>query len=109
MKLAITSAGNNLQSTIDSRFGRCAYFVLYDTAVRSVEFLPNVHKDALDGAGPAAVQEIASRGVNQIISGEFGIKIKPLLDSLKIQMIIIKEPEKTIQDIIDLINNRTHE
>ena len=101
MKVAITSTGNSLESTIDSRFGRCAYFVFYDLESKAIEIIPNPNKDVEDGAGPAAVQLVASRNVGKIISGEFGMKIKPLLDSLKIQMIILKEPEQKIKDIIE--------
>ncbi|HBX52536.1 MAG: hypothetical protein A2275_12905 [Bacteroidetes bacterium RIFOXYA12_FULL_35_11] len=105
MKVAITSTGNTLKSTIDQRFGRCAYFVIYDTETKSIEFIPNPNKDAEEGAGPASVQLVAAKNVNKIISGEFGMKIKSLLDSLKIQMIILKEKEKTITDIINLLDH----
>ncbi len=104
MKVAITSTGNSVESKIDKRFGRCSYFVIYDTNDKGIEFLPNPNKEAQEGAGPASVQLVASKNVQKIISGEFGIKIKSLLDSLKIQMIMIKEPEKTIQEIIDMLN-----
>lgn len=104
MKIAITSTGNSTGSKIDQRFGRCSYFVIYDKEDKGIEFLPNPNKEAQEGAGPASVQLVASRNVQKIISGEFGIKIKSLLDSLKIQMIMIKDPEKTIQEIIDMLN-----
>jgi len=104
MKVAITSTGNNMESKLDQRFGRCAFFTVFDTETKGLEFIPNPNKDALEGAGPASVQLVASRNVGKIISGEFGIKIKPLLDSLKIQMIVLKEPEKSIQEIIDMLN-----
>ncbi len=105
MKVAITSTGNNLESTLDQRFGRCAFFVIYDTDTKGMEFIPNPNKDAQEGAGPASVQLVASKKAEKIISGEFGIKIKSLLDSLKIQMIVYKEPEKSIQSIINMLNN----
>lgn len=105
MKIAITSTGSSLESTLDQRFGRCSFFVIYDTESKSVEFLPNPNKNAEEGAGPASVQLIATRKIDKIVSGEFGIKIKPLLDSLKIQMIVLKEPTKTISEIIDLLNH----
>ncbi len=104
MKVAITSTGNSLESTIDQRFGRCAYFVVYDTENKAMEFIPNPNKEAEDGAGPAAVQLVVSRNVNKIVSGEFGMKMKSLLDSLKIQMIVLKEPEKKNKDIIEMLN-----
>jgi len=104
MKVCITSTGNTLESTLDERFGRCAYFVIYETESKATEFIPNPHKDAESGAGPGAVQLIASRGVSKIVAGEFGVKIKSLLDSLKIQMIILKKPELKIQEVIDMLN-----
>ena len=105
MKIAITSSGNTLDSKLDTRFGRCQFFVIYDTDTKGIEFIPNPGKDALEGAGPAAVQFTASRDVKKIISGEFGFKVKSLLDSLKIQMIVLKEPEKRIEDILNMLNN----
>jgi predicted Fe-Mo cluster-binding NifX family protein len=104
MKVAITSTGNNLESKLDQRFGRCSFFVFYDSETQGMEFIPNPNKDAEEGAGPASVQLVASRNVQKIISGEFGIKIKSLLDSLKIQMIILKEPDKSIRELIDMLN-----
>jgi len=105
MKVAITSTGNTLESTIDQRFGRCAYFVVCDTENNAIEFIPNPNKDVEEGAGPVSVQLVASRNVKKIVSGEFGMKIKPLLDSLKIQMIVLKEPEKKIKDIIAMLHH----
>ncbi len=105
MKVAITSTGNNPDSKLDCRFGRSSYFVIFDTVTQGMEFLPNPYKDAEEGAGTDSVKLLASKGAGKIVSGEFGIKIKPLLDSLKIQMIIVKNEEKSIQDIINLLNH----
>ena len=105
MKIAITSTGNSMESTIDQRFGRCAYFVVYDNQSKTTEFIPNPNKDRDEGAGPASVQIVASRNADKIISGEFGMKIKSLLDSLKIQMIVIKDHTKRVSEIIDLLNH----
>ena len=104
MKVAITSSGNQLESKIDQRFGRCAVFVIYDTETKALEFIPNPNKDANNGAGPASVQFVASHHVQKIISGEFGIKIRSLLDSMKIQMTILKDSDKNIREIIDMLN-----
>ncbi len=106
MKIAITSTGTSLGSTIDPRFGRASYYVIYDKKAQSFEISPNPNKNAEDGAGPSAVQYVAEKGVTKIVSGEFGGKVKSLCDSLKIQMITIKDHNKTIQEIIDLINNQ---
>jgi len=105
MRLAIASTGNTLDSYICQHFGRCEYFVIYDTESKAMEFIPNPYKDMAEGSGQAAVQLVTSRNVNKIVSGDFGIKIKPLLDSLKIQMIVLKDVEKKIKDILEMLNH----
>jgi predicted Fe-Mo cluster-binding NifX family protein len=106
MKIAITSTGNSPDSKLDSRFGRCAYFVVYDTESHATEFIPNPNKDNLEGAGPASAQLVASRGVCKVISGEFGVKVKSLFDSLRIQLIVLNEHEKSISEIIELVDTK---
>jgi predicted Fe-Mo cluster-binding NifX family protein len=105
MKVAITSKGNSTDSTIDPRFGRCAWFIIYDTESKSTEFIPNPNKDSDEDAGPASVKLLESRNISKIISGEFGFKVKPVLDKLKIQMIVIKDSNRKIFEIIDLLNH----
>lgn len=106
MKVAITSTGSTSDSKLDQRFGRCSYFAIYDTETRETEFIPNPGKDATEGAGPAAVQIVASRNVKKIISGDFGAKIRSLLDNLGIEMTAIKDPEKSISDIINMLGKQ---
>lgn len=106
MKVAIASNGNTLDSNIDSSFARCAWFIIYDTESGAMEFIPNPNKELEEHAGNAAVELVASRNVTMIVSGEFGIKIKPMLDSMHIQMVVIKDSEKRISNIIELLNNR---
>ena len=109
MKYVITSQLNSLDSLIDSRFGRCTYFTIFDSESKSVEFIPNPFKNVGENAGQDAVKLLANRGVDKIISGEFGLKIKSLLDSLKIQMIIIRNPQTKISEIVEMINNKKND
>jgi predicted Fe-Mo cluster-binding NifX family protein len=106
MKVAITSTGNSPDANLDSRFGRCSYFVVYDTESHSTEFIPNPNRESLEGAGPASVQLVASRGVRKVVSGEFGAKVKSIFDSLQIQLIVLDDPQKKIHEIIDLLNHK---
>lgn len=105
MKTAVTSTGNQLQSTFDMRFGRSAWFCVFDTETNSVEFIENENKNINGGAGTKAAEKIAEQGVTQVISGDFGPKAKELLERFKIQMIILKEPEKQIKEIIVMLND----
>jgi predicted Fe-Mo cluster-binding NifX family protein len=107
MKVAITSTGNNPDATLDSRFGRCSFFVIYDTESHATEFIPNPNKENVEGAGPASAQLVASRGAQKIVSGEFGAKVKSIFDSLQIQLVVLNDPEKKISEIIDLLNHKS--
>ena len=100
MKIAVTSRENNVSSMIDERFGRCSFFAVYDTDTQKVEFLENPGKTSESGAGPAAVAFIAKQGVSKIISGEFGMKIRGMLEALKIEM-VSEKAEKSIEQIIN--------
>ena len=106
MKVAITSTGNSTESLLDSRFGRCAYFAVYDTISHSIEFISNPYKENIEGAGPALLQLISSRKVEKVVSGEFGAKVKSIFDSLQIQLVVLKDTEKNISQIIELLNRR---
>lgn len=108
MKIAITSTGNTLDAKLDSRFGRCSYFVVYDTESKATEFVPNSNKENIEGAGPASVQLVAERGVKKVVSGEFGAKVKSIFDSLQIQLVVINDQEKTISEIIGLLNHENN-
>ncbi|GAB1416523.1 NifB/NifX family molybdenum-iron cluster-binding protein [Paludibacter sp.] len=101
MKIAITSITNHVESEVDPRFGRCSYFAIYDTDTKTTEFIPNTAKEASEGAGPAAVQLIAKHKVSNVVSGDFGAKIKNIMDQLNIEMVIEKDTKKTIQNIIN--------
>ena len=100
MKIAITSEGMNVESLLDSRFGRCSAFAFYDTETQAITFMENPNKNVDEGAGPAAVSLVANQGVQRIISGEFGFKIKGLLNDLHIQMDSCKE-HITIAELIE--------
>ena len=105
MIVAITSTGNSLESFIDPRFGRCSYFVFYNTETKESVFQPNPFKDNDEGVGVAVVDWISAFSCSKIISGQFGMKIKPLLDESRIQLILVNNPKLTIRQIINLLDH----
>ena len=72
MKIAVSSSGNNLDSQIDPRFGRCAYFVVVDTESMSFETFDNESIALGGGAGIQAAQFVASKGAKAILTGNVG-------------------------------------
>lgn len=52
MKIIIQSEGNTKEAKVDSRFGRCAYFMIYDT--ESKEY--NANENTFTNGGSAGVK-----------------------------------------------------
>lgn len=100
MKTLITSSGNKLSSRFDLRFGRAAWFCLYDDVTGKATFQENLHLEDGHGAGPKAAEVAHELGASKVISGDFGPKAKDLLDKLNIQMVIIDDDNQSIRDII---------
>jgi predicted Fe-Mo cluster-binding NifX family protein len=103
MKTVITSSGDTLQSTMDSRFGRCAYFCVYDHESGSTSFLKNEFATAQGGAGQKVAEKMLNLGVKRIISGDFGPKAKDMLDKYQVQLVKFSDDHKTIQQIIETL------
>jgi predicted Fe-Mo cluster-binding NifX family protein len=101
MKIAITSEGNQLNSSFDLRFGRAAYFCLFDDETRQTEFVKNEFAQAQGGAGTKAASTMVERGVKKVVSGDFGPKAKDLLDKFGIQMIIMPNGHETVANILE--------
>ena len=51
MKIAVSSTGDNLDSNVDMRFGRCKYFVVVDSESMDFKALSNESVIASGGAG----------------------------------------------------------
>jgi predicted Fe-Mo cluster-binding NifX family protein len=106
MKYAIASRENSLEAEIDQRFGRCAYIVTFETDTKTLEFFPNPFMNEDEGAGEALAKLLDKKGVKKVISGSFGIRIKELMDSRQMQMIIPHDCDQTVAFFVDLIEKR---
>jgi len=100
MKTVITASSADVESKMDPRFGRCAFFCLYNDEDGQTTFIKNQFKDAQGGAGTKVSEMILSMGVNRVISGDFGPKAKEMLDKFKVQLVKIQDDQKTIKEII---------
>jgi predicted Fe-Mo cluster-binding NifX family protein len=72
MKIAVSSSGKDLDSLIDPRFGRCAYFLLVETDDMSFEVFDNQSITSGGGAGIQSAQFISSKGAKAVITGNCG-------------------------------------
>ena len=88
MKVAISAAGKNLESTIDERFGRCRYFIILETDDMRYEVIENTNADLSTSAGIQSASLVASKGVEAVITGNCGPKAMQVFATTTIQVII---------------------
>lgn len=86
MKFAITSDGADPDAQVDSRFGRCAYFVIYDTEDGSFTALKNEATDAASGAGVQAARIVEQSGARVVLTGQVGPKAEKALQAAGIEI-----------------------
>jgi predicted Fe-Mo cluster-binding NifX family protein len=87
MKICITSEGKELESNVDPRFGRCAYFVFYDTETEEVEYLANDSASGMGGVGIRNGQLMAEKGVEVVLTGHLGPNAAGVLEQANIKAI----------------------
>jgi predicted Fe-Mo cluster-binding NifX family protein len=72
MKICVTSQGDNLDSQVDPRFGRCAYFIFVDTENMKFEAVQNTDASGMSGVGVQTAQMVANKGVETVLTGNVG-------------------------------------
>jgi predicted Fe-Mo cluster-binding NifX family protein len=71
-KIAVTSTGPTLEDTVESRFGRCAYFLIIDSDSLDFEPMENPNIMLGGGAGIQSAQLMANKGVSVVLTGNCG-------------------------------------
>jgi predicted Fe-Mo cluster-binding NifX family protein len=72
MKIAISATGNTLDARMDSRFGRCPYFIIADAEGSIHDTVENIHAERGSGAGIQAACLLIERGVSIVLTGRCG-------------------------------------
>ncbi len=72
MKIAISSTGDNLESDVDMRFGRCKYFMIVESDSMDFNAISNESVMASGGAGIKAAETIVNQDVEIMLTGNIG-------------------------------------
>jgi predicted Fe-Mo cluster-binding NifX family protein len=72
MKIAVSSTGQALDDTVESRFGRCPFFLIIDPETLAFEPIPNPNISLGGGAGIQSAQLMAEKGVSVVLTGNCG-------------------------------------
>jgi predicted Fe-Mo cluster-binding NifX family protein len=104
MKIAVTSAGTDIDSEVDPRFGRASWFLVVDPdtmAITPVENHQNL--DLPQGAGIQAGKTIVDNGVNVLITGNCGPKAYRVLENAGVQVVVGASGK--VRDVIQRFQN----
>ena len=101
MKIAFTTSGDDLNSPLDSRFGRAPKFLIYDTDADKFEVLDNLQNlNAAQGAGIQSAEAVVRSGAKCLVTGHCGPKAFRILSSAKVQ--VYNTEASTIAEGLDL-------
>jgi len=97
-KICVTSEGDNLDSKVDQRFGRCQYFIIVDTDTLKFEAINNPHIDSMGGAGIQSGQLIADKKVKAVLTGHVGPNAFQTLQAAGVD--VITEISGTVKEAV---------
>jgi len=100
VKVAVTSNGQDLKSMVDSRFGRCGWFIVADTETGSYRAVSNDQNlNAAQGAGIQSAEKVSREGVEAVITGHCGPKAFRTLKAAGIR--IFTGADGTVAEALD--------
>ncbi|MEW6446815.1 MAG: NifB/NifX family molybdenum-iron cluster-binding protein [Bacillota bacterium] len=80
MKIAVSASDKGPDAPFEPHFGRCAYFVIYDTDAGTYVSVANPGGTAGGGAGIQAAQAVVRGRPGVVISGSIGPNAYEVLD-----------------------------
>ena len=99
MKIGITAASKGLDAPVDSRFGRCRYFIILHSETTELETVENASVGASSGAGIQAAQTLVNKGVNVVITGNIGPNAFQVLSSAGVK--VVTGAEGGVRDVVE--------
>jgi predicted Fe-Mo cluster-binding NifX family protein len=99
---AISSTGKTEKSFMDLRFGKCENVVIFNVTKNQYSVIENPYKES-ENSGLQLVEFLKEHGVTSIITGEIGPKVSALLETEKLQLILLHEEKIKIDEIMDRI------
>ncbi len=92
-KIAICANADSPSALVDGRFGRCAYFMLWDEEQQSFTGIRNGGPDLNQGAGTGAAQELLQHGVGYLICNRIGPKAFAVMQKAGVKIYAAKEDQ----------------
>jgi predicted Fe-Mo cluster-binding NifX family protein len=100
MKIAITSERTDLNSSVDTRFGRAKYFIIYDSETNTFSSIDNEQNlNAAQGAGIQSAQNVVNSEAECVITGHCGPKAFNVLNKANVKVYLTEGG--TVKEALD--------
>ncbi len=103
MKIAITSTGQTLDSLVDERFGRAAYFSIVDTETMDFSVIENENVAAAGGAGISSARAVIDTGAEAVLTGNCGPNAERALSAAGVKL--YTGVTGTVSEALELFRN----
>lgn len=97
--IAISVKENNKKSPLELCFGKSEHFFLYDPVKKTSSFIINPGKIGGKNSGKKAASYLVKSGVKTVFSSNFGVTVKKFFDKNKVQMVIVSDKVKSLEEI----------
>lgn len=88
MRIAVSATGPHLDDAVETRFGRCAYFIIVDPESMEFEAFENPNIALGGGAGIQSAQFLSGREVSVVLTGNCGPNAFQTLAAAGVEVII---------------------
>jgi predicted Fe-Mo cluster-binding NifX family protein len=103
MRALFTAFGNDISAPIDPRFGRCRYFIIWDSATGELTAFANENASS-SGAGISSAQFAIDHNVQTVVTGEVGPHAQQVLHSARIA--VHSTSESTVSEALKTLQER---
>ena len=103
MRIAITSTGETLDSQVDPRFGRAAYFLVGDSETMDFRAIENEGVAAAGGAGISSAKLVTDAGAKAVLTANCGPNAERTLRAADVKL--YTGVMGTVADAIKLFQN----
>lgn len=90
-KIAICTGGDSPSASVDGRFGRCSYFLLWDDDQPTFEVIKNSGPDINHGAGTGAAQDLIRRGTGVLLCNRIGPRAFTIFQKAGVKIYKVEE------------------
>lgn len=104
MLVAFSTDGVDLDSLLDSRFGRCRNLIVLDSSSSDFKVVENAQNlNAAQGAGIQSAQNVIASGAQALVTGHCGPKAFKVLQAAGVSIYLGEE--KSIRSLLEDFRN----